>query len=656
MQRPQRGDDTGAFAVVYGMLVVTIALVAGLVVDIGAMREDRRAEKLATDAASSAGALKLAPLAGVINARLACEDAWAYAVRNLPGASTTAPSPCASFPVSAPNPCPTADTTYGASTGGWQIDITWPVVDTSTLMTRPNVRPRAPGLTQTVVPSADVDGVDPCMRLAVSIGRTTRFGLAAAAGFTDGPTANSSVALSSLDGGEGQEVPLVVLDTTGCNVLTTGGANAVARVRNAGATPGRIAVDSDGSGGSGSNSCSTGSRKIEAINGASSADRLGASILAYNGSDGLSGILWNYYPAFTNNGGVTALPADLCPSGAVPNTSSGICPRPIRRSERVGRKFVDWAYHCRASYSDPMRSNPSPTCPYASSSPARPDYIEALRTSYRNLTATTAPAAGFTVLPDPAWTNPQRNDWCTDTDNTDVVRNRTWYNLPAPGTAGWYVNCPTFTVNNMTQFPAAGARTVVFRGNVDASGGCLLLNTTATDLASGTALCNTTAEVTATAPLIVYQQTGKFSRQNSSLIAPQVMLYQEQSGNTLSGADAVNACGDGDCVVDLGNGTGRTILWTAPRSGNFAKLALWSEGRDSSSQPFRMGAQTSAGFIGTFFAPNAQITFAGQPSYFASDAQFVAWRVEISGGALLELTPNPILTNLVQSAGVRLIR
>jgi hypothetical protein len=64
-----QGDD-GVYAILYGLLVVVIVMTAAIVVDISGMREDRRAERLASDAAATAGAVKLNALSGVISVQL----------------------------------------------------------------------------------------------------------------------------------------------------------------------------------------------------------------------------------------------------------------------------------------------------------------------------------------------------------------------------------------------------------------------------------------------------------------------------------------------------------------------------------------------------------------------------------------------------------
>lgn len=654
--RVRGGDDAGVFAVLYAVLVVTLAVVVGLVVDLGMMRHDRRTERLAADAAAAAGGLTLSPLAGRASARAACIAAWTYAIDNLPDADPGATSPCGAVPDPAPAGCPAADGRFSATSGAWRITITWPVVNTSVLMTRPNVRPAAAGLTQPVIPSDDVDGVDPCLRIGVTIARQRDFAFATAGGFGSGVTENSSVALNTPDGGEGQEVPLVVLDRSACNVITTGGDGAVARVRNAGSTPGRIAVDSDASGGSGSDDCNTGGRRVAAVNGN------GAKIVAWNGDSGLRGVIWGNVRAFQYPGdiglGRVANRVDICKNSTDPQLAEGICPHPIKRAKPVRRNFVDWTFNCRGSYTDPVRSNPSDPCMTGGGA-----HIDDLRARYRAMTAATAAAAGLTVLPPPVgtvdplgfvWTAGDRADWCGDADL--ALRDQVFYSVPA---GSYYIDCDVFQARHgFVQFEGG---TLVFRGSLDVSAGCLLLNTGATAATAGST-CATTSEPAVLAPMTVYVQHGFVRRQNASWIAPQVMLYQQHDENGLTGADAVGACYSGpsasDCFVSLGNGTSSTVLWTAPKSGNFARLALWSEapGGNSSSTQFSMGAQTNAGFIGTFFAPNAPVTFSGQPAYFASDAQFVVWRLVISGGALLELTPNPLTTVLVPSAGVRLIR
>ena len=94
-------DDLGAFAVLYAIVVVAIVMTVAVVVDLSAMREDRRAEKLAADAAATAGAIKLNALAGTANPNAACQEAWKYLKLNLPGAtSAAADCPTGKFPTS----------------------------------------------------------------------------------------------------------------------------------------------------------------------------------------------------------------------------------------------------------------------------------------------------------------------------------------------------------------------------------------------------------------------------------------------------------------------------------------------------------------------------------------------------------------------------
>ena len=602
------GEDCGLFAVLYGLLVVALFMVAALVVDISFLREDRRSQRLDTDAGATAGAVLLSPIGGMVQPRAACEQAWTFTLVNLPGAGAPT-SPCSSFPVTQGS-CPASVGEAAGNAGPWTVSIFWPVPNNSPLMTEVDMRPGS--VTQTVV--SDIDGINPCERIAIRVGRVREFVLAGAGGFASGSTSNTSVARSYDDGFLTQEVPLVLLEPVACRALVAGGSDGnTIRVRNNGLTPGRIALDSDATGGSGSNDCSTGSRKVEEVNGA------GSKIQAWNGSDGKPGIIWNYYPAVYPTSGPArhANPSDLCAAGTDPQTTAGgICPRPIDRSRRVGRDFMDERYHCGASIA---------TC--TTPTGTRPDHIAVLRAGQGSWTAAfPGPASvisGAAACTPPAFTTYPPGDYVVD--------------------------CNVFDVQGTTVFQ--GGR-VTFLGTlrVEHSGpgtGCLILNQPVITQAVADAACVSEAVDPVPAPTgdMVVVVKDDVTRANSHFAAPRTFIYQDHV-----------ACPD--CQVDLGGGTASIVRWSAPLTGDFEDLALWSETTAgvTNNKPHRIQASTSIGLTGTLFTPNGLFNFAGQPSYFANNAQFISRRLEVSGGALLDLLPDPDVTNPVPVAGVRLIR
>ena len=625
--RARFASDSGAFAILYGLVVVSIVMTAAVVVDLSSLREDRRAARLATDAAATAGAVKLNALAGSANAQAACQEAWRFLRANLPDSgSASANCPTGSFPTTF-TVCPTDVRTASGVAGPWNITITWPVPDDNSLMTEPNVTGLG-AYRQPIDP--EVDGMDRCGRLGVTVERTRDFVFAGAGGFVDATTANSSVARAELRGQVNLEMPLVVLDQSGCQSLYATGAGTLIEVSNNGITPGRIAMDSSGTlAGNPYPGCDNSNQYVAMRNG------LGATIRALNGTSGAPGMLFTVAEPIAK----AATAADLCALGTDPSTVTGICPRPTTLF-RITRKYWDWKYHCTSTTTEPL----SAACPYSTS-----DYIQQLRSTY-NPSVVNAGAVGT----NPAW---QVISGAACTVNAPVTYT----------SALTYVNCPNFQVRATTVFERG---VVVFAGNVDVSGGasangCLRFNYTRP--ATGDAPCainpaNSSVN-TAVTDMTVYLQNGNVTRSNLDFVAPQTFIYQEASA-------AAPYSSNPNRFMDFGVASSGAILITAPTTGNFEDLAIWTENcggrRDANSvcpgtaqpnQINKFGASTNLILEGIFFFPNGRVTLAGQPSYFgAARSQFVSWSLEVAGGAQLRLIPDPNRTLTIPVGGVRLIR
>lgn len=618
------GRDEGVYSIMYAVLVVALVMCAAFVVDLSVLREDRRTERLAADAAATAGAIKLNPLDGAVSPNAACLQAWEYLKVNLPGAgSAVADCPTSKFPTSLAS-CPSSGSESGPA-GQWAVTITWPVADDDPLLTNPGVTGRG---TYEQPFNSVTDGTDRCQRIGVSVSRTREPLFAGVGGFGARTTLNSSVARSDLNDDLRQEFPLVVLDQTGCGVILAQGSvsqDSAIRVRNNGLTPGRIAIDSDGSAPGNSGYGCANTNATTAVAGG------GGKIQALNGSGGEPArIITRATPAKT-----TSVP---CASGTDPaSTPSGtVCPRPFQRSNRVTRAPWDWEYHCSATPVAPT----SAACPDA---PSRPDYIAQLQNGIGTLTAATAAAAGYTVL----------------SDSAAVCDNNNTYTYYPPGQ--YFVNCATFKVNKTIVF---GGGTVVFRGGVDVKSSgtgphCLVLNQPVGTVAppvvgDNYAVCSPTSSTVSPAPvgdMIVYMK-GNLTRANADLVAPQTFIYQES--DPARGGSRTNR-------VDLGGGTASSLLLTGPLNGNFKNLTLWSEnyaGVDNSeSQSNRLGSQNELGIEGILFLPNSLTNFGGDPTYIGTArAQFVTYRLAVQGGGTLQLTPDPYRTLTLRVGGVKLIR
>ena len=292
MSLRRTSSDAGVFAILYALVVVVLCMVAALVVDLSGMREDRRTERLAADAASTAGAVKLNTLGGTADAHAACTQAWEFLRVNLssssvPPATPSGACPTGKFPTNVAS-CPGVQS-QTSPYGDWLVTITWPIPDNSPYMLAPNV---TGGVQPQSVDSA-VDGTDPCGRLAVSVSRNRAFLLAGAGNFTSGSTTNTSVARADIRGDLKEEFPLVVLDQHGCDILHAQGSgpqDGTIRVLNNGLTPGRIASDSaaDAPGNSG-HGCANGNAFVATAGG-------GGRIQALNGTGGAPGLFLTFAP------------------------------------------------------------------------------------------------------------------------------------------------------------------------------------------------------------------------------------------------------------------------------------------------------------------------------------------------------------------------
>lgn len=200
-------DESGVTLIIVSLIIVALLLVAALVVDIGAIRQDRQADRAAADSAVSAGALEL----GASGATGACATAWATVARAL-GVSPAPANPCGATFLAACNPNVTRSVT--GSIGGATVTIASPVAATDPLM-----RSETPGSDRVQVADAAYDG-DPCTRVGVRIqmSRDPFFGRLAGASSLDSDV--HAVARFINEPRPGGEIPaLVALDPNGCEVV-----------------------------------------------------------------------------------------------------------------------------------------------------------------------------------------------------------------------------------------------------------------------------------------------------------------------------------------------------------------------------------------------------------------------------------------------------
>lgn len=608
MRRP-RGED-GAYAILYALLLLVVLGTAAIVVDLAAMREDRRQSRLASDSAAVAGARALDPL-GTLDPEQACEDAWSYVVTNMdvdPPSSTG----CAGF---AGLSCDTtAEHTVTATSDGVTVTVTWPVPQTSTLLTQPNVQPADDTVSQqTVDTEIDGDFSDACSRIGVTIKQVHEQFLAGIFGASDTETTVTSVARAITVPGEDQAIAaLNVLNETTCQAIVTSGQGFIL-VNDVDDRPGIISVESSGRD---SNGVCPNNRPW-VIDGADNSS--GAYIRADSpDGDGL-GIIYSY----ALNASPTGNPTQAYDPSLVPPSNTLLRPKPTLLSQRVGDSPVRDIYDCT-----------SPCDEFPES------YVDTLKT--RLQTGTPQPYEHHESPYDTLAFTTLSGGSCNIGVN-DVLL------LPA---ANYYFDCNTVSVNGRL-FVMGG--TMVTKGGINVGAqGCFAMNVPflAAPASCAGLVVNGDTVPSPTKGAILYMRDGDFEKDGqASIIMPRTFVYMN------------------DDSLDFAAGSG-TLFWTNPRQSDtacdefddgpeeecnasrFSKVALWSESNDTQ----ELGGQATLTVRGVVFTPEAQFHYSGQPLQNQTNAQFWADTLSVTGQSGLTMAPDPTDAVASPSLGVVLIR
>ncbi len=443
-----------------------------------------------------------------------------------------------------------------------------------------------------------LDGL-PCERMRVSItSREPSF-----FGGIGGKGSYSITRTATVRGGAGQTrvVPaLWLLDPVGCGVLSVQGGSKVyaGDVSNpANITPGVITLDSDGSGG-----CSQTSPTL--VTGGSGTE---VRALPITGAPGVIGEINLRALPFgaTSCSGTTA-----CDPSAV---GTQVFPQPTPAAERATRGPVDWAWNCKASY-PAYKGIAIEGCP---NTDIRGPYIDRL-----------IAGAGSSGLP--AGYQKWSSLYSCSPNGTITV------------SGNWWVDCGTpngLAIANGTTVTFAGGN-VVFDGGIKLnSGGALNINTnnpTAT-LASGClppqlALpCMTSSSAAAA---FAYVRNGDWTLGGGTFTGKATMLYL--SPNSVIKGTA-----------------GSPPNLTAPTEGPFKGLALWAEAPSA----FTVSGGAGVSLTGTFFTPFAdELTLTGGGNWGQQNAQFISYRLKVSGGSSLTMAPNPTSAVVLPPKSASLIR
>jgi hypothetical protein len=433
----ERTEEGTTILLVAASMLVLIA-VAALAIDLGGLRVDRRADRLATDAAATAGAASINPFAGSA-ADQACSTAWAYLLLNLEdeGPITTPPN-CATFSPACTTPNVARQTTAVAAP--YTVVITHPVPDSHPLMSGQAI-------------NAAIDGT-PCQRLGVELTRDRDFAFAGAIGPQSGSTTVRSVAKIGAGVGSGEVVPLLVLEPIACDALFTSGQGKVT-VSYYNDSPGFIVVDSDGSKTSNPNRCGNNDWTIDSkgtTNGwiraipVPAPKNIPSAILSYALSGAPGAVPAKSYDPSDLTSPVN--PADISDPTEPAASYFRLYPKPVGVSRRITRAPIDWRYNCKSGYPDYLGMVPIADCP---DTPATHiDNLDAARAT-GDMTA-----QGFT-----RWTAANS---CTPAGNMTV------------SVGNWWIDCPSgFIVNGVDVVFRGGD--LVFDGDIDLrSTGSLAIN------------------------------------------------------------------------------------------------------------------------------------------------------------------------------------
>jgi hypothetical protein len=552
---------------------------AALALDLGGLRYDLRADRLASDAAATAGAAAIDPFSGS-RADEGCQVAWDYALINLRDSGTPTAPNCATLATTC---TPDTPRTVTGTAPPYTITLTHPIPNDHELMGGQAI-------------NTAIDGVA-CQRLGVTISRIRDYAFASVIGFNTGITEVRSVARITPDVGEGDVVPLVVLEPYACGALTADGQGRIT-VTHFQDSPGVIVVDSDGSGAT----CGPSNPWIIDVKAEGSKRWIRA--IPVPGPDGAKSAILSY--ALSGNPGtqparaynpddLTTAIVDADPDDP-PESYFQLYPQPVFRSQRVTRAPIDHRYNCKASYPLYLGLTIARCLDASSGGTHIDDHIAVYQ-------------GPLGSLPSPT------SDWSrwSDFHSCNLPSNTP----PIEVSGNWLIDChPRFIVNGASVRIDGG--NVVVDGDIDLrSSGILEINP------SGSA------------DRFVYVRDGDLKK------VAQASIYLTRTFVLLQ-----------DGVIDLVGGAGG-LVWTAPTEGVFEDLALWSE----SSSPHELGGQAGNTLTGTFFTPYADpFTLKGQGGQLQTDAQFLTRKLTVDGLSEVLMKPDPETSTLIPIRGVMLIR
>ena len=173
---------------------------------------------------------------------------------------------------------------------------------------------------------------------------------------------------------------------------------------------------------------------------------------------------------------------------------------------------------------------------------------------------------------------------------------------------------------------------MILDGGLTMTGGVFNVNTAnitanlpSSCLPPNTSVC---ASNSSAAAAYVYVRTGDFNLTGGSINFNHVMTYQ--------------ANGYLKCSAD-------PPTWLAPTEGRFVGLSYWSE---ASSNKYQIAGGSGVNLSGVFFTPEADpFGLTGGGNWGQQHAQFISYRLSISGGSIASFAPDVQQAVTIPTAG-----
>lgn len=480
VRRRARSDD-GTFVVLFGIAIVAILAMVALVIDIGSLASQARANQSVADLAALAAGKNLA----LGKYTEACQDAVNFLNINAAGMpAISAPSFCGQ----AGNDVATTTCSGGALTeaqptttsGKYTVSIHFPV---------PASEIQGSGF------GTGVNDGTPCQRLRVIITTTDPTSFARVIGINDLTATRSATVRPGKT--KSQLIPaLWLLDPTGCTALSvSGGSQVTVGVTSPSAIAGHVSVDSDGTG------CSSNQVTISS-SGSSSLIQAIPSSGADVGSIDLTAL---------PSGAATCTPP-ACDQADI--TAGRMTPQPSS-STRATRAPIDWRYNCKPGAGAYPNYHGIAIGPCLND-PTTPPYIDDLRS-----------AVGSSGLPSGTYQRWSTTQSCNPSGTVTVAGN--WLVDCAGGLSIGSGTTVTFTNGN-----------VVLDGGISMTGGALNVNTL-NGLTNLGISCLAPLVVTpcldsaSDGAAFMYLRSGDWNVTGGAINLKHVMVYQESGVVKLTG-------------------------------------------------------------------------------------------------------------------------